>query len=347
MSDLLPWLCRLLGATAARRGASLQTLWGGYGEILRVQLEGAAAPSVIVKRVEPPVHPSHHPRGWTSPRSHARKLRSYQVEWAWYRDHAARCQEVARLPAYLGGRRQGSGWELVLEDLDPAGFPGRRRRASRDELDRCLEWLARFHARFLREPPGELWPTGTYWHLGTRPDELAALEDAALRAAAPALDARLEGARHRTLVHGDAKLANFCFAPAGPGVAAVDFQYVGGGCGMKDVAYLLSSALDERGLEAHAEGHVDRYFRALRRALAALPEPPDGAALEAEWRALTPFAWADLCRFLGGWAPGHGKLHGYSAARTREALGVLARENPAGQGPTGSDEAGASSSPSK
>ena len=36
----------------------------------------------------------------------------------------------------------------------------------------------------------------------------------------------------------------------GKAVAAVDFQYVGAGCGMKDVAYLLGSCLDDKGHEA-------------------------------------------------------------------------------------------------
>ena len=58
----------------------------------------------------------------------------------------------------------------------------------------------------------------------TRPDEFDALpRNSVLRKHAAALDKRLQEAKHRTLVHGDAKLANFCFAKDGK-VAAVDFQ---------------------------------------------------------------------------------------------------------------------------
>ena len=76
-------------------------------------------------------------------------------------------------------------------------------------------------------------------------------------------------------------------------VAAVDFQYVGGGCGIKDVAYLLHGAgggVEERGLAT--------YFTSLRETLA---EVVDGDALEREWRDLYPLACEDFRRFLAGW----------------------------------------------
>ena len=170
----------------------------------------------------------------------------------------------------------------------------------------------------LGEVPEGLWQTGGYWHLATRPAELAATSDAALREAAPAIDARLAAARHRTLAHGDPKAANFCFG-AGGRVAAVDFQYVGGGCGVRDVACFLSY----RGArESVMRGHIDVYFDALRVALAARGVDP--APVEAEWRALYPFAWADYHRFLAGWAPTHWKLTvGYGRSLVKQALRAL------------------------
>ena len=91
-----------------------------------------------------------------------------------------------------------------------------------------------------------LWECGSYWHLGTRPDELAALEDGPLKTTAPLIDQALRQSQFQTIIHGDAKLANFCFArhhntANGSTVAAVDFQYVGAGCGIKDVTYFLGS----------------------------------------------------------------------------------------------------------
>ena len=78
------------------------------------------------------------------------------------------------------------------------------------------------------------------------------------------IDARLSRCRYQTLVHGDAKIANFCLPPEGGSVAAVDFQYVGGGCGMKDVAYFLSSCLEPYELSQKAPPLLDHYFDALR-----------------------------------------------------------------------------------
>lgn len=323
--DLDQWICAQTGAAAARQGDRIQQLWSGYGEIRRVHLEGAAAASVILKRVDPPGAGAAHPRGWASDRSHQRKLRSYQVELAWYRDHAARCGAACRVPAFVAGRETAAGWEFLLEDLDAAGFAGRRRQASRAEVLAALRWLAALHATFLGDPGEGLWPVGTYWHLDTRPDELAAMQPGRLRDAAAALDARLASARYRTLVHGDAKLANFCFPEGDPGgpVAAVDFQYVGGGVGVQDVAYLLSSAWGEDGLEREAPSLLEAYFGALREALDERGRAQVVPQLEAEWRDLYPVAWADFCRFLQGWAPGHGKLHGYSGRLSTQALETL------------------------
>lgn len=259
----------LTGAESVVWGRRLQSLWSGYGEVVRVRVDGVPR---VVKHVQPPAD------------AHPRKLRSYQVERAWYLQHAPRCADVCRLPACFGAWSDGTESLFLLEDLDAAGFAERRSRLSPDELGHCLGWLARFHATFLHQPPTDLWEVGTYWHLATRQDELRAMTDLDLRDAAPTLDAALRGARFRTLVHGDAKPANFCFGP--DGVAAVDFQYVGGGPGIKDVAYLLWGAPDP-------DAALDLYFDALRAAGAGAAEP--------EWRALYPTAVRDFERFLDGW----------------------------------------------
>ncbi len=68
----------------------------------------------------------------------------------------------------------------------------------------------------------------------------------------------------KLVVHGDAKLANFCFTPTRDAVAAVDFQYVGFGCGMKDVAYFISSCMNEYQAEQLEEDILNYYFQRLK-----------------------------------------------------------------------------------
>lgn len=323
--ELLAEIRDVLGAHEVLPAERIQRLWSGYGEVRRLRTPGAEEPTAIAKLVQPP-DARDHPRGWVSDLSHRRKLRSYAVEQAFYRNQALRCDSHCTVPRTLHGRALDGGFLLVLQDMDAAGFPLRRGQCSDTELQACLAWLANFHATFLGEAPVGLWEVGTYWHLATRPEELAATADAALVAAAPLLDARLNGCRYRSLVHGDAKVANFCFSSDGARVAAVDFQYVGGGAGIKDVAYLLGSCMDDAGCEARADAALDHYFCCLRGAIA---RRTDGAVavdlvdlieLEAEWRALYPVAWADFNRFLAGWAPDHAKLHGYSQRMTRRVL---------------------------
>jgi hypothetical protein len=307
-------LVRATGASAVELGERVQKLWGGYGEIRRATLDGASTRHVIVKSIVPP---DDAPRDDAEARSHRRKLRSYAVERAFYQSFAPRCGPEARVPVLIHAGANGDRTLLVLEDLDRAGFARRCTRVSGHEIAACLGWLAHFHARFLGAPPESLWKVGTYWHLATRPDELRALSDSPLRRAAPLLDERLNRARFRTLVHGDAKIQNFCFTNTGAEVAAVDFQYVGGGVGVKDVAYFLTSCLTPRELERDAAAHLDHYFERLRAVL------PDAEVVETEWRELYPVACADFHRFMLGWAGEAENRDAYLESMTRQALAAL------------------------
>jgi hypothetical protein len=315
------------GAHSIEEVGVLRRLWSGYGSIVRFSLKGACASSVIVKYVSPPTAVDH-PRGWNTDISHQRKLKSYAVETAWYREYAQRCAATCRVPHSLAVACAGDEVVMVLEDLDAAGFPMRKASVNHIELVTCLVWLANFHANFLGETPNGLWESGSYWHLGTRPDELKvlAVEDPELHAAACAIDARLKASPFQTLIHGDAKLANFCFSKDGRSVAAVDFQYVGAGCGMKDLAYFIGSCLREHECAGAEEALLDVYFSALRQALSQRGRPVDADALELDWRGLFPVAWTDFHRFLKGWSPGHWKIHSYSEQLSRCVVAKLQEE---------------------
>jgi len=152
------------------------------------------------------------------------------------------------------------------------------------------------------------------------------MDDEALKTAASAIDQTLQQSAFLTFVHGDAKLANFCFSNDGKQVAAVDFQYTGGGCGMKDVAYFIGSCLYEEEIEQQEDQLLAFYFKALKKAVTVQQKNIDFAALEKDWRALYPVAWTDFHRFLKGWSPDHWKINSYSERMAREVMAQL-KEN--------------------
>lgn len=315
-------ILKATGANALFEIDVIQSLWSGYGKIVRYGLKGGTMPSVVVKHVDVS-NQGRHPRGWNSDLSHQRKMRSYQVETAWYGQWSHSCDSACRVPACLAFEAQGDEVLIVLEDLNASGFPERRSSVTANELANCLDWLANFHATFMNEKPEGLWSTGTYWHLETRPDELQALKDTALKNAAGAIDRKLRNSPFQTVVHGDAKLANFCFSRDGQSVAAVDFQYAGGGCGIKDVAYFIGSCLNEDECQRKEAPLLDVYFLALKTALKSKQKRVDPDAVEQNWRALYPVAWTDFHRFLKGWSPGHWKINSYSERLAREVIAQL------------------------
>lgn len=304
-------------ASAIREIAHVQTLWSGYGSIKRYVLEGGKYPSVIVKHIQLP-ESGKHPH---TDLSHQRKIKSYVVESYWYEHYARLMGATCKVPQLLHTEAKGSMRLLIMEDLNTLGFP---KRLTPDTVTltaakNCLTWLARFHAKFMQVPPIGLWEMGTYWHLETRPDELAKMNHIPLKQAASLIDQRLSEATFQTLVHGDAKLANFCFGPEDQ-VAAVDFQYVGKGCGIKDVAYFISSCFSEEACEIHEDELLNHYFNSLEMAI---DKSNNFQLVKNEWMELYAFAWADIYRFLDGWSAGHWKMHGYSEHLTRSVLEEL------------------------
>ena len=310
----------ILEACKARglgKGEMIQSLWSGYGSIVRYKPVGGKYESIVVKHVklagtQKRSGNNSHPRGWNTNFSHKRKLKSYNVEMAFYRNYAKHCDDSCRIPHCLAQKTSGDEILMVLEDLDSAGFPSRRRTVNMNQISQVLIWLANFHAIFLATKPSELWRTGTYWHLETRPDELQVLDDKPLKESASGIDTVLKNAKYQTFVHGDAKLENFCFSSDGSRVAAVDFQYVGGGCGMKDVAYFVGSCLNELESERQESQILSIYFDALQQAVITHNKNVDFEELKSEWSKLYCYAWADFHRFLKGWSPGHWKINSYS-----------------------------------
>ncbi|MCH2191456.1 MAG: ecdysteroid 22-kinase family protein [Gammaproteobacteria bacterium] len=343
---LIDLIVSVTGASSILSQTTIQSLWSGYGQIVRLHLnsqntvqnpaklfdDNQTASSVILKHIRLPER-TRHPRGWNTDWSHQRKVRSYQVEAHWYQHYAQNCDRSCIVPSCLAVQSNANETILVLTDLDALGFSERKTQVESQDIHSCLKWLANFHATFLNKETHGLWECGTYWHLDTRPDELAALNDEILRQAAPLIDQKLKQCEFQTLVHGDAKLANFCFkadwseSTNTPKVAAVDFQYVGKGCGMKDVAYFLGSCLYEDECEHMEAELLDSYFSELCEQVALRQQHVNVDHLEAEWRAMYPLAWADFHRFIKGWSPGHWKINSYSERLTAQVIASLDNNN--------------------
>lgn len=309
---------------------TVQKLWSDYGEIARYY-SPKLANTVIVKQISVPTHVVH-PRGWHSSVSHQRKLLSYQMEANFYQDFASDCNPQCKVADLIGSSASENTAVntvnntlqiMVLEDLDSSGFQQRCTIATLDEIKLGIRWLAYFHGRFLSVETPNLWPVGSYWHLATRPDEYRVMPPSELKNAAGAIDQCLNQASYQTLLHGDAKLANFCFAADVTDIAAVDFQYVGQGIGVKDLMYFLGSCLASQDLFAQQDSLLDYYFVQLRGAVDVYQIACDMDALEHQWRVLYPLVWADFNRFLQGWSPDHNKINPYMEQQTKLALSQL------------------------
>lgn len=274
----------------------LQNLWSNYGYLARVMIDNT---SYILKYIKLPQKQTH-PKGWNSKFAHERKLKSYQVEMSWYENHNNHI-ENARFPKLIKNIQKESQQLILLEDLTQVGFQDKIN-ISTSEVKLVLKWLAHFHAYHLNQSSEDLWQIGSYWHLKTRPHELEKLQDKELKEYAYKVDEKLNNATHKTIIHGDAKLANFLFSK--DAVAAVDFQYTGSGAGIKDVAYFLGSIYQNDDLLKYSDECIEYY-------LEQLCELTNNLSLVNEWRSLYPYAIFDFYRFLKGWSPDHYKINSY------------------------------------
>ncbi|GIU38318.1 phosphotransferase [Shewanella schlegeliana] len=323
-------------STNFKKNSKIQSLWSGYGEVARNSFTSKelvnkfGVSQFIVKHICPPKQ-VNHPRGWSTSVSHQRKIDSYQVETNFYKTFSERCDSYCRVPRFLGERRfieDGRSSQLILmADLDDQGFYCRATSLTVEQTKLCLRWLAHFHAKFMHFSAGntydELWPIGCYWHLATRMEEWQSMPESRLKQQASAIDNLLNNCEYKTVVHGDAKVANFCFNHDFTDVAAVDFQYVGSGSGVKDLVYLIGSCLSETECENNFTQLVNEYFIDLTHALGLYQPTIDPILVVKEWQNMVNFAWADFERFLVGWAPNHKKRNQFSQRITSKALASI------------------------
>jgi aminoglycoside/choline kinase family phosphotransferase len=131
-----------------------------------------------------------------------------------------------------------------------------------------------------------------------------------------------KAACHRTLLHGDAKSANFMFTADCSACAAYDFQYCGEGFGVRDVAYLIASSVDEDVVEQQEQQLLRYYHQKLQECLQA--QGKADAAQRYTYDVMT--AHFELClldyvRFMAGW--GFWGNARWAQRRARQVLGRL------------------------
>lgn len=321
-SELEKHILQLTKASSIVSSEVIQSLWSGYGEILRVKLSNTLFDSIIIKKISFPTE-SNHPRGWNTSISHERKVKSYKVEQEWYLNWNSSLIDNCRTAKCLDILTIGDNQIIVLEDLDSAGFKLRKSKLSIEGTKLCLKWLANFHAINMGKDSGELWGIGSYWHLSTRMHEFDTMTNSKLKENAHLIDESLNNCQYKTIIHGDAKVTNFCFSEDMKQVSAVDFQYVGAGCGIKDVIYLFSSCLSNVDCEKHDETLLEYYFNQLEETLKSKGNSLVFNDLKEGWTVMYSLAWSDFVRFLQGWSPKHYKLNSYSLKKVIIALNSL------------------------
>ncbi len=320
-TDYLTLLESVMGQRNVTISDTLQTLWNEQGACVRFHtpLQGED----LVAKIITPKRTTAHPKGWSGETSYQRKCRSYEVEQAFYTHYQPLLDDSIATASMRALGQFDYATVIILDDLDSRGFFLRKQAlASVEDALGVIHWLAKFHATFVQSNAQHLWPQGTYWHLKTRTDEWHAMPDNDLKQAAEQLDGIIHTSRFKTLVHGDAKVANFCFAESGD-VAAVDFQYVGAGIGVQDLAYFIGSAFDERQQIEFSPVLIDAYFDVLATSLAGTLDDTDICHLVEEWRDKYAIVNADFQRFLSGWNPTHWKLNSELNRYTNLALGQL------------------------
>jgi fructose-1,6-bisphosphatase/inositol monophosphatase family enzyme len=291
----------------------IQALWSGYGSLERWKI---GEETVVVKLINAQ-EVKNHPRGWDGDAGHQRKVKSYEIERAFYRRFSK--NNHLNFPQILHEFDGETYTIIVLEDLANFGASPSINPTEK-EITNTLKWLSNFHAEFLNRNIEGLWEQGSYWHLETRQEELERMNDTELKSHAHSIDQMLQSARFKTLIHGDAKIANFLYNDNQ--AFAVDFQYVGKGAGIIDVVYFFSSCLSDQEMYDKVEDYLKIYFSFLKEEI---KNETVFSKLEAEWRGLYAFAWADFLRFLDGWSPGHWKMGDYASEEKEKALAQLSK----------------------
>lgn len=268
--------------TCVKNISTIARLWGGMGQVYRVVCDTSGGEEQFCIKYMVPRLSSRN----NVSLGDQRKLDSYVVEAAFYSEYSAelRSKGVGLAECLLVEQEDNHKTILCLSLLQNA--------PNDDYYKHTLEWLAHFHANTWQRDASSLQEVGTYWHLGTRPNEWQSMSskgwEGRLKLAAPAIDEFLSSTTDIICwVHGDAKDANVMWD--GEKVAMCDFQYVGRGCPAKDLAYFLCS-----NNVADDDEYVDMYYEMLCSKL-------DEAPSRIKFDDALELSYCDYLRFMCGW----------------------------------------------
>ncbi|NYR11920.1 phosphotransferase [Pseudoalteromonas sp. MIP2626] len=297
-------------------GATLTSLWSGCGSIVACELDGQAC---VIKAVNIP-EVINHPKIKQTAFAVNRKRKSYNVEYYFYNDCSQQLPNNAAAIGCLAAIQNDQRYVLAFNDFTQQGYV----QALPQDYREVIKWLAHFHAfnltiEAVTHAAEKLWPQGNYWHLSTRPDELTKLQQSAIKQVAAKLNTTLCNSAYKTVIHGDAKLANFAINKQ-QHVLGYDFQYVGAGVGVIDVMYFMTSCFNETQLHQHADSCLEWYFSELKLALGVYHPKVEASKVINDWRNLWSVAWADFYRFLAGWSPEHKKINSYMLLHVKSEL---------------------------
>ena len=258
------WLAGVLGQPAgALRAIEFAPVGTGQvGDSFRLHLEwseaAANAPVTIIAKC-----PAQDPVS----RETGGNMRLYEIETSWYCEIAKKC--AVRCPAHFHAEMGSSAQEfiLLLEDMAPAVQPDQMAGASPDAVAKILREAAHLH-KFRWQDPSLANITWLNYGAGNQafvkeflptvyPEwraRYATRIDANILDMGAELVARFDsyvelnptlGDPPVTITHGDMRLDNMLFFDQSGRACLVDWQTVGVGAPMTDVAYCISTSLSD------------------------------------------------------------------------------------------------------
>ena len=250
---------------------------GFLGDICRVFLtwsvEGAGPSSIIAKF--PTLRASNLETG--------QGLLAYEREMKFYQHFSAECS--LNPPKFYGGADvSGEGdYLLLMEDLAGARFVSQLDVLSSADTLACVRSLAAMHAQYWRAPKlGD--SAGLYqfsdwaeiyepvirsgWPLFQQdfdvliPDQMRPMFEPG-NAAAGAIFKYFCERRPKTLLHGDARIENFCFDADSGEARAYDWQLAAAGPGIYDLIYFFANSVAPETLFEEGEALLKAYHASL------------------------------------------------------------------------------------